>query len=143
MNIRRIGGLVLLGLLPALAAASPGLAQTGQKPRSDLTAAVAATFPNWPQNDITVTVTLKNAGEAPAPKSTCMVYIRNAAPPRQTVKRIKKVVRALEPGDGFAFSFKIRLSLGLYELEAVADRGDKIREKDEENNKARLTISGR
>ncbi len=143
MNIRRTGGLALLGLLPALVASGAGLARTGQKPRPDLTAAVAATFPDWPQNDITVTVTLKNPGEAPAPKSVCMVYIRNATPPRQTVKRIKKAVRALEPGDEFAFSFKIRLALGMYEIVAVADRGDKIREKDEENNKARLTISGR
>lgn len=145
MDIRRFGGLALAAVLGVLglAAAGPGKARPGQVPRPDLTSAVAATLPVWPQNDITVTVTLKNAGEAPAPKSVCLVYIRNAQAPRQTVKRIKKGVRALEPGDEFAFSFTIRLSLGMYEIEAAADRGGKIREENEANNRARLTISGR
>src|SRR5512138_2376291 len=110
MNIRRFRDPAMAALLAVLglAAAGPGQARPEQAPRPDFTAAVTATLPNWPQNDITVTVTLKNGGEARAPKSVCLVYIRNAQAPRQTVKRIKKEVRALEPGDEFAFSFTIR-----------------------------------
>lgn len=146
MSLRRFGApafAALLAVLALAAAAGSGQARPDQAPQPDFTAAVAATLPNWPQNDITVTVTLTNAGEAQAPKSVCLVYIRNAQAPRQTVKRIKKAVRALAPGDEFAFSFTIRLSPGMYEIEAAADRGNKIREKDEANNRARMTISGR
>ncbi|MBP1659676.1 MAG: hypothetical protein H6P95_868 [Candidatus Aminicenantes bacterium] len=108
----------------------------------DLTAAIDSTHPNWPRRDIVITVTVNNVGDAPCPRSICRVLIRNAHPPRQTLRRINKDVRALDPGDRFLFSYSIKLGLGLFEIEAAADADGKIAEADETNNKARLTIAG-
>jgi subtilase family serine protease len=141
MDTGGIGGRALLGLALAFATLPP--AAPRPEPRPDIAAAISATVPDWPRRDVEVTVTLKNLGDAPAPKSACFVYVRNANSPRQTVRRIKKAVRELAPGDQFAFSFKLQLSLGMYEVEAVADPADKVREADEGNNKARIMLSGR
>jgi hypothetical protein len=83
-----------------------------------------------------------NAGDASTPKTNCLLYIRNAHPPRQTLRRIRKSVRSLEPGDRFLFSYSFKLGLGLFEIEVVADGDRKIAEKDETNNKAKITIAG-
>ena len=109
----------------------------------DLTAGLDSTLPDWPRREIKITVTVKNIGDKPCPKSVCQIFIRNAHPPRQTLKRIKKPVRALDAGDQFAFTFSIRLGLGLFEIEAAADRANKIAEPYEQNNKARITIASR
>jgi subtilase family serine protease len=89
-----------------------------------------------------ITLSVRNIGDKPCPKSVCQIFIRNAHAPRQTIKIIKKIVRGLDTGDEFAFSFTIKLGLGMYEVEAVADRANKIAESDETNNTARLTITG-
>jgi subtilase family serine protease len=152
MNMRQVGGGIILVILmaatamlasTAVLAANRGAAAVRQNARPDLTLALEATAPDWPRNDVFVTVTLKNLGDVPCPGSVCRVYIRNAHPPRQTMKRVTKDIRPLDPGDHFAFSFKIRVSLGTYEIEAVADLGNKIAERDETNNSARITVSGR
>jgi hypothetical protein len=109
----------------------------------DLTAALDSTLQAWPSREIKITVTVKNAGNSAAPKSVCQVFIRNAHPPRQTMRAIKKTVRPLAAGDQFQFAFSVKLGLGLYEIEAVADRAGRIAEADEKNNKTRITIAGK
>jgi hypothetical protein len=100
-------------------------------------------LPNWPRGDVIFTVTVRNIGDSACQRSVCLVLIKNAHAPRETMRRVKKSVRALDAGDQFAFSFTVKLGLGVYEIEALADRGNKISEPDEKNNEARLTISGR
>jgi hypothetical protein len=139
MRARHIWGIA--GLCVILAGASRPAPRGEAGP--DLAAALGSTVPNWPRHDIAVTLTVKNIGAGPCPRSVCQIFVRNAHAPRQTIKRIKKAVRALDAGDEFSFSFTIKLGLGLYEIEAVADRGNKIAEPDETNNTARLTLAGR
>ncbi len=142
MNLRHAGGRALFPLLIAVVTVS-FLAGSRQEAKPDLTVSLQASAPDWPRNDVFITVTVTNPGDAPSPASGCEVYIRNARPPRQTVKTIKKDVRALDPGDHFAISFKVRVALGMYEIEAVVDKAGRIAEKNEDNNKARLTVTGR
>lgn len=143
MNARRDLGLaVLCAALLGAGAAGRGQADKPPAKGPDLTVAIASTYPNWPRRDIVISVTVKNAGDAACPKSVCRILIRNAHPPRQTLRRINKAVRALDPGDFFIFSYSIKLGLGLFEIEASADPDGKIAETDEKNNKARLTIAG-
>ncbi len=139
MSARHIWGIAALCVILAGASHPAPRAEAGP----DLTAALGSTVPNWPRHDITITLTVRNIGAGPCPRSVCQIFVRNAHAPRQTIKRIKKTVRALDAGDAFAFSFTIKLGLGLYEIEAVADRGNKIAEPDETNNTARLTLAGR
>jgi hypothetical protein len=138
VSARHIWGIAALCAFLAGASRPTPRAESGP----DLVTALGSTVPNWPHRDIVITLTVRNVGDSPCPKSVCQIFIRNAHAPRQTIKRIKKIVRGLDAGDEFAFSFTIKLGLGMYEVEAVADRGNKIAEPDETNNTARLTITG-
>jgi subtilase family serine protease len=109
----------------------------------DLAPSLSSTKVAWPRNEVTVTVTVKNLGGASAPTSSCRVLIKNARPPRQTVRTVRKTIRALAVGDEFAFSFSVRLGPGMFEVVASADPKDKIRESDETNNVARLMIAAK
>jgi hypothetical protein len=130
--------------IAALCAVLAGASRPAPRGESgpDLVTALGSTVPNWPHRDIAITLTVRNIGDSPCPKSVCQIFIRNAHAPRQTIKKIKKIIRGLDAGNEFAFSFTIKLGLGMYEVEAVADRGNKIAESDETNNTARLTITG-
>ena len=112
-------------------------------PRPDLTVSVGTSRPEWPKRRTIVTVTVKNIGEAPCPKSVCYVFIRNAHPPHETLKVVKKAIRALDAGDQFGFSFPVEFGLGLFEIEAMADRNKRIAESDETNNGMKITVAGR
>jgi hypothetical protein len=136
----------VLCVLSILWAAAASLARDprGQNPdrRPDLKVEIGTFRMVWPRRDITVTVSVKNVGDGPAPRSDCRILIKNAHAPRQTIKTIKKSVRALDPGDEYAFSFSVKLALGLWEITAMADRKNKISEADETNNEARKAIAG-
>ena len=140
MSIRAARLLVVLGVGALSIAGMIG----GQSPRPkpDLTVKLESTALLRPNQRITITVTVKNDG-GPAPASGCVVFVRNARPPRQTMRTFKKAVRALDPGDQYAFSLFIKLGLGLYEVTAVADPKKKISETDEANNEARIWIVGK
>jgi subtilase family serine protease len=137
------GALCALSILRT-AAASPARDPRGQDPvrRPDLKVEIGTSKMIWPRRDITVTVSVKNVGDGPAPRSDCRILIKHAHAPRQTIKTIKKSVRALDAGDGYAFSFSVNLALGLWEIKATADRKNKILEADETNNEARIVIAG-
>jgi hypothetical protein len=139
---RNLGPIVVCAALLCAGAAGRGQAGKPAAAGPDLTVAIASTYPNWPSRDVVISITVKNGGDTPCPKSVCRVFIRNAHPPRQTFRRYNKPVRALDPGDFFIFSYSIKLGLGLFEIEAVADPDGKIAETDEKNNKARITIAG-
>ncbi len=111
--------------------------------RPDLAVTLKSTALLSPFQDVTVTVSVKNNGAGPAPESGCDIFIRNGHAPRETVKVLKKAIRALGPGDQYSFSFSIKLGLGLYEIVATADRKKKIPESDETNNETRLVIEGK
>jgi NAD(P)-dependent dehydrogenase (short-subunit alcohol dehydrogenase family) len=110
-------------------------------PKPDLTVKLESTALLRPNQLITITVTVMNNG-GPAPASGCVIFVRNVHPPRQTLRTIKKTVRALDSGDHFTFSFTIKLGLGLFEVTAVTDPKNKIAELDETNNEARIRIKG-
>lgn len=144
MNARRIlGPAVFCATLLCAGAADPGRAGRPAGSGPDLAVSIDSTYLSWPRRDIVITVTVKNMGDVSCPKSVCRVLIRNAHPPRETLQKIKKPIRVLDAGDRFLFSFSIKLGLGLFEVEAVADADGKIAETDETNNKARLTIAGK
>ena len=111
--------------------------------RPDLVVALKSTELVSPLQDVTVTVTVINKGAGPAPESDCVVLVRNGHSPRQTLRTVKKVIRALDAGDRYAFSFSIKLGLGLYEIVATADRKKRITETDETNNQTRIMIEGK
>ena len=138
MSARHIWGIAALCAVLAGASRPAPRGESGP----DLVTTLGSTVPNWPHRDIAITLTVRNIGNSPCPKSVCQIFIRNAHAPRQTIKIIKKIVRGLDAGDEFAFSFTIKLGLGMYEVEAVADRGNKIAESDETNNTVRLTLTG-
>jgi hypothetical protein len=138
MNARWTLGTVIL----CAAVLQGGPAGGGGPNGPDLTAKIESTYQSWPRRDTVITVAVTNIGDAPAPKSVCLVYFRNAHPPRQTLRRIRKPVRGLDPGDRFLFSYSVKLGLGLFEIEVVADGDKKIAETDETNNKAKMTIAG-
>lgn len=137
MDIRTSCG---LGLLLAVTC-FPAAPQDPAKP--DLSVGLESTGLRAPNQKVTVTVTVANVGSAPAPASGCAIFLRNAHAPRQTVRTVRKEVRALAPGDHYAFSFSVRLGLGLFEIEAASDPKKKIDESDETNNQARITIAGK
>jgi subtilase family serine protease len=109
----------------------------------DLSVRLGSTVPVWPRNAVNVTVTVKNIGGAPAPKSDCRIIIRQGHAPRQVIRTINKTVRALDPGDKYAFSFPLKVGLGLFEVAATVDRKNKIAESDETNNNDRIMITGK
>lgn len=111
--------------------------------KPDLTVSLKSSELLRPHQDITVTVTVKNIGGSPAPKSDCRILIRNGHAPRETVRTIKKDIRALDAGGQYAFAFSIKLELGLYEIEAVVDSKKKIDESNEANNQTRIMIEGK
>jgi subtilase family serine protease len=115
----------------------------GEDPKPDLVASVSSTPLRSPNQNISITVTVKNIGEGSAPNSSCDVFVRNGHSPRQTMMTMKKAIRALEPGDQYAFSFSVKLGLGLYEVVARVDRKKKVPESDETNNETRLLIEGK
>jgi subtilase family serine protease len=117
----------------------------GQVPEAkpDLTVSLRSTELLKPHQNITITVTVKNGGAGPAPRSECRVLIKNAHAPRQTMRTIRKNVRALGAGDEYAFSFSVKLGLGMFEITAKTDWKDKIAESDETNNEARIVIAGK
>jgi len=139
--LSRVSPLVLAGAGAFLLAAAAAARGPGAGP--DLAPGLSSTRVAWPRNEVSVTVTIKNLGDGPAPASGCRVLIKNARPPRQTVRTVKKTVRALAAGDEFGFSFSVRLGPGLFEVVASADPKGKIRESDETNNVARLMIAAK
>jgi subtilase family serine protease len=138
-------GAMMSFLLGNLAAdqSDSGLTAKAADNRPDLMVTLKSTALLSPLQDVTITVTVINNGAGPAPKSDCDVFVRNGHAPRQTVKTLRKAIRALEPGDHYTFSFAIRLNLGLFEIAATVDRKKKIPETDEKNNKARIMIEGK
>ena len=143
--------LVLLGSLfdgHGLADARPG--KTGAAPRigssatagPDLAVDLRSTKPEWPRNNAKITVTIRNIGDAPAPKASCRVIIRQGHAPRQVIRTIKKTVRALGAGDRYEFAFTVKVGLGIFEAAAEVDRKNRIAESDEKNNTARISIVG-
>jgi hypothetical protein len=143
--------LLLLGSLfdgYRLADARPG--EIGAAPRiessaaagPDLSVALDSTKPDWPRNNAKITVTVRNRGDAPAPKADCRVIIRQGHAPRQVIRTIKKTIRALGAGDRYEFTFVVKVGLGIFEAEATVDRKNRIAEADETNNAARIMIVG-
>lgn len=111
-------------------------------PGPDLAVALHSTKPDWPRNNAKITVTVKNNGDAPAPKADCRVIIRQGHAPRQVIRTIKKAIRALGAGDRYEFSFVVKVGLGIFEAEATVDRKNRIVETDETNNTAKILIVG-
>jgi hypothetical protein len=107
----------------------------------DLQVSLASTKPVWPENDVKVTITVKNAGDTRAPLSDCRVIIRQSHAPKQVIRTIKKDIRALGPGEKYSFTFSLKLELGFFEVTAKVDRKNKIAETDERNNEARIEIA--
>lgn len=144
MNMRRIG--VVLPLVVALVAgpgpagARPG--KNGAVSGPDLAVDLRSTGPDWPQNNAKITVTIRNIGDAPAPKANCRVIIRQGHAPRQVIRTIKKTVRALGAGDRYEFAFTVKVGMGMFEAAAEVDRKNRIAESDERNNTAKILIVG-
>jgi len=120
--------------------AAPAAAQKDAKP--DLTVTLEAAQPNFPNRTYEITVTVKNIGGGACQKSSCRVFVRHAHPPRETFKVVTKDVNELGAGEKFVFSFPLIFSLGLFEIEAVADHNKKVAESDEKNNKTKIQVAG-
>lgn len=127
----RVASVILLAAARFAAAAGP-----------DLAVDIRSTTPDWPRNNAKITVTVRNLGDAAAPKADCRVLIRQGNAPRQVIRTIKKTVRALGPGDRYEFAFTVRVGLGLFEAAATVDRKNKIAETDETNNTAKVLLFG-
>jgi subtilase family serine protease len=108
----------------------------------DLAVGLKSTEPDWPRNNVKITVTVKNIGDAPAPKADCLVIIRQGHAPRQVIRTIKKTIRTLGAGDRYEFTFVVKVGLGIFEAAATVDRRNKIAETDETNNFAKIPIVG-
>jgi hypothetical protein len=109
----------------------------------DLMVSLKASALLVPNQDVTVTVTVKNQGAGPAQESDFDVIVRNGHAPREVVRTFKRKIRALDPGDHFSYSFKIKLGLGLYEVCGTSDRKKKLPDADRANNTACITIEGK
>ena len=112
-------------------------------PMPDLATSIKCSTLVRPNQDITVTVTVENKGLAPAPESDFDILIKNGHAPREVAQTFKRKIRALEVGDHFSYSFKIRVALGLYEICGTADRKKKIPDTDRKNNIYCVMIEGK
>jgi subtilase family serine protease len=108
----------------------------------DLAVGLKSTEPDWPRNNARITVTVRNIGDAPAPKAECRVIIRQGHAPRQVIRTVRKTIRALGAGDRYEFAFIVKVGLGIFEVAATVDRKNKIAETDETNNVAKILIAG-
>jgi hypothetical protein len=111
--------------------------------RPDFAVTLKASSLLEPNQDITITVTVKNKGAGAAPESDFDVIVKNGHAPREVVRTFKKKIRALAPGDEFSYSFKIKVSLGLYEVCGTSDRKKKTDDADRRNNSACIMIEGK
>ena len=135
--------LVFVGLTIVLAGAVRAQTpDTAANPLPDLISAIKTSPLLEPNKDVTVKVTVINQGAAAAPESEYEIIIKNARAPREVIRVLKRTIRALEPNDKFSYSFSIKLGLGFFEICGTNDRKKKIKESDETNNKACITIEG-
>jgi hypothetical protein len=117
--------------------------ETTPEPQPDLISIIGSTGTTAPLQDVSITVTVKNAGTGTAPESFCDVVFRNRRPPRQLLRRYQKRIPDLAPGGMFVYTFSIKLGLGPYEVCAIADGKKQVRESDETNNRACITLIGK
>ena len=134
-------GYGLADVRPGEIAASPR-AGSSAAAGPDLAVALDSTKPEWPRNNAKISVTVRNTGDAPAPKADCRVIIRQGHAPRQVIRTVKKTIRPLGAGDRYEFTFVVKVGLGIFEAEATVDRKNRIAEADETNNAARIMIVG-
>lgn len=137
----RIALIVATALLAATAG-RPQAAAPGTEARPDLTVELKATPLLRPNQDVKITVTVRNKGTAAAPESDMDVIIRNGHAPRQVAKTFKRQIRALDPGDQYSYTFSVKLSIGLYEVCGASDRKKKIPDADRKNNESCIMIEG-
>jgi subtilase family serine protease len=142
------GACSLAALLAVTVLASKGTKdgpgqEGGGDPKPDLVTSVSSTPLQSPNQIISITVTVKNIGEGPAPMLSCDVIFKNGHAPRNVVRKVERKIRPLAAGDSFSYVLSIRLSLGLYEICATADRKKKVPESDETNNRSCLMIEGK
>ncbi len=135
-------GLLILFAGQAFAQAPAPTPETADKPLPDLISTIKTSPLLEPNKDVTVKITVINQGAAAAPESEYEVIIKNARAPREVIRVLKRTIRALEPNDKFSYSFSIKLGLGFFEICGTNDRKKKIKESDEANNKACITIEG-
>jgi subtilase family serine protease len=137
-------GVVIAALVFLLAGAARS--QTPDRPaqaRSDFAVTLKASPLLEPNQDVTITVTIKNQGAGAAPESDFDVIVKNGHAPREVVRTFKRKIRALAPGDHFSYSFKIKVALGLYEVCGTSDRKKKVDDADRTNNSACIIIEGK
>jgi hypothetical protein len=130
-----------LALLLAGAAYSQTPAQTTEF-LPDLAVKLKATPLLRPNQDVKITVTVKNKGRVAAPESDMDIIVRNGHAPRQVAKTFKRKIRALDAGDEYSYTFSVKLSIGLYEICGTADRKKKIHDADRMNNESCIMIEG-
>ncbi|HYA48873.1 MAG TPA: CARDB domain-containing protein [Burkholderiales bacterium] len=137
-------GTVIAGLVLLLAGAARAQ-EAGQAAgsKADLAVSLKASSLLVPNQDVTITVTIKNQGSGPAPESDFDVIVKNGHAPREVVRTFKRKIRALTPGDKFSYSFKIKVALGLYEVCGTSDRKKKLDDADRTNNVACVMIEGK
>jgi hypothetical protein len=134
--------LVVAWALLAVMVARPQTAASGSNPRPDLAVELKSSPLLRPNQDVKITVTVRNMGGAAAPESDMDIIVRNGHAPRQVAQTFKRRIRALDPGDKFSHTFTIKLSIGLYEICATADRKKKIPDADRKNNTGCIMIEG-
>jgi hypothetical protein len=117
--------------------------ETTPEPQPDLISALESTSTTAPLQDVSITVTVKNTGMGPAPQSFCDVIFKNRRPPRQLLRRYQEQIPDLAPGGMFVYTFSIKPGLGSYEVCAIADSKKQVRESDETNNRACITLIGK
>ena len=115
----------------------------GTDPKPDLVTSIQSTPLRSPNQNVSITVTVKKIGDAPAPMFSCDVIFKNGHAPRNVVRKVERKIRPLAAGDSFSYVLSIRVSLGLYEICATADRKRKVPESDETNNRSCLMIKGK
>ena len=116
---------------------------TTPEPQPDLISALGSTSTTAPLQDVSITVTVKNTGMGQAPQSFCDVIIKNRRPPRQLLRRYQEQIPDLAPGGMYVYTFSIKPGLGSYEVCAIADSKKQVRESDETNNRACITLIGK
>ncbi len=138
---KRIAFVVGAALLAATAA-RPQAAAPAAEPRPDLAVQLKSTPLLRPNQDVKITVTVRNKGAAAAPESDMDIIVKNGHAPRQVAKTFKRQIGALDPGDEFSYTFSVKLSIGLYEICGTSDRKKKIPDADRKNNEFCLMIEG-